>query len=132
MLLVVSGLRRDALHAVPAWRDLLGSAEFSRDSVSLALRAGPPSTSVSQWLSLATGASAALTGVYGDRRLAEPPLDSIFREARLHGLSSFVTGSPWFTELFHSQLLRPRRFFAEGAVRVHAASRPATARMRQP
>ena len=116
VLLVVSGLRRDALGAVPAFRKLLASPEFSRDSLSLALRAGPPSTSMSQWLALATGASAALTGVYGDKRLAEPAFDSIFRQARLHGLSSFATGSPWFTELFHSQLLRPQRFFAEGAV----------------
>ena len=71
---------------------------------------------MAQWLSLATGATAALTGVYGDRRLAEPPFDSIFREARLHGLSSFATGSPWFTEIYHSQLLKSERFYAEGAV----------------
>ena len=116
VLLVVSGLRRDALSAVPGFQKLLSSPEFSRDALSLALRAGPPSTSMSQWLALATGASAALTGVYGDRRMAEPAFDSIFRQARLHGLSSFATGSPWFTELFHSQLLRPHRFFAEGAV----------------
>ena len=116
VLLVVSGLRRDALDVVPGWQRLMATDEFRRDALTLALRAGPPSTSTSQWLALATGASAAITGVYGDQRLAEPPFDSIFRQARLHGLSSFATGSPWFTELFHSQLLRPHRFFAEGAV----------------
>lgn len=116
VLLLVSGLRLDALHAVPALRTLFSSPELARDSLVLPLTAGPPSTSTAQWLALATGASAALTGVYGDHRLPETPFDSVFRQARLHGLSSFATGSPWFTELFHSQLLRPHRFFAEGAV----------------
>ena len=116
VLLVISGLSRDALEAVPAWQRLLSSTEFARDSLTLSLAAGLPSTSMAQWLAFATGASPAITGVYGDRQLSEPPFDSIFRQARLHGLSSFATGSPWFTELFHSQLLRPYRFFAEGAV----------------
>ena len=108
--------RQPEVEEVPALRELLSSPEFSRDALTLALRAGPPSTSMAQWLALATGSTAALTGVYGDKRLAETGFDSVFRQARLHGLSSFATGSPWFTELFHSQLLRPHRFFAEGAV----------------
>lgn len=81
VLLVVSGLRLDALYAVPALRSVLTAADFARDSVTLPLTAGPPSTSMAQWLALATGASPSLTGVYGDRRLPESPFDSIFRQA---------------------------------------------------
>ena len=40
LLLIVSGLHRDALEAVPAWQRLLSSTEFARDSLTLSLAAG--------------------------------------------------------------------------------------------
>ena len=115
-MVVISALRYDALELSPPLQKLLASKEFRRDAISLELNAGPPSLSVPQWLALGTGASPALTRVWGDRRLPETDLDSVFRQARLHGLSSFVSGSPWFTEIYHSQLLKSERFYAEGAV----------------
>ena len=116
VVVVVSGMRDDALEAVPALRALLESTEFRRDATRLRLRIPTPSNSVPQWLALLTGATSELTGVLADRRTPETPFDSVARQARLHGLSSFATGSPWFTELFHSELMREDRFFAEGTV----------------
>ena len=116
VVVVVSGMRDDALDSVPALRSLLGSPEFERDATRLRLRAPPPSNSVPAWLAVLTGATSELTGVWADRRLPETPFDSVVRQARLHGLSSFATGSPWFTELYHSELMHEGRFFAEGAV----------------
>ncbi len=116
VVVVVSGMRDDALDSVPALRALLGSPEFQRDATRLRLRAPPPSNSVPQWLAMLTGATPELTGVWADKRMAETPFDSVVRQARLHGLSTFATGSPWFTELFHSELMHRDSFFAEGSV----------------
>ena len=116
VVILVSGLRNDAVDAIPALRSLVRSRSFERDSVRLSLRSVLPSTSMPNWVAFGTGASASISGLYGDRREVETPFDSVFRQARLHGLSSFVTGSPWFAELYHSQLLRNDRFFAEGTV----------------
>ena len=96
VLLVVSPAPRSRSRP-RAGRAAAARRRVQRDALSLALRAGPPSTSMSQWLALATGASAAL-----HRRLRRPPprqsrRSTLFRQARLHGLSSFATGSPWFT-----------------------------------
>ena len=124
VLLVVSGMRADAL-AVPALSRLLSTPHIARDALTLTLRAGPPSTSTSQWLSLLAGASARTTGVWGGVRVPESRFDSVFRQARLYSLSSFVSGSPWLTELFHSQLLRGERFYAEGAIPQPYAALPA-------
>ena len=95
VVVVVSGMRDDALDSVPALRSLLGSPEFERDAIRLRLRAPPPSNSVPAWLAMLTGATSELTGVWADRRLPETPFDSVVRQARLHGPNPNPNPNPY-------------------------------------
>lgn len=101
-IVLVDGLRYDQLTKnsdLATW-----VSGISSDSFQAKMNAQLPSMSVPNWVSIMTAAPPEMTGVVGNLFVPETKYDSIFRQAKLFGVTRGLTGSPWFGEVVRQVL----------------------------
>ena len=68
------------------------------------LEAEVPSLSLPNWLALVSGVPPEVHGLLGNRAPPEPAFSSLVGVARELGIENVLIGSPWFVDLFRSQV----------------------------
>eukprot|EP01079_Euglenida_sp_SAG-EU17-18_P004276 gene4276-776_t len=104
-IIVVDGLGHNyVIDDSFAITEFLRSSDWSKDAVTYKMVAQLPSFSVPNWASLLTGSPPENTGVTGNLFNSETEFDHYFRQAKLFGVHSGLTGSPWWKNLISSYL----------------------------
>lgn len=99
-LVIVSGVTHDVGTKIlsrpfDASVNHLCTLDVQTDCESLSLRATTPSTSLPNWIGALTGMSPTVHGVLSNFAIGPFPFDSVFAQAKSHGLHAGVSSSPW-------------------------------------
>jgi hypothetical protein len=104
-LVVIDGLREDlARSGASDLGDYLASPAIAPHSLYFSARGVLPSFSVPNWATILTGAMPEMHGVTGNLLNSETYFDHIFRQAKLYGLHTGISGTPWWRDLVFSTL----------------------------